>query len=169
MSHPQHKEFQDTILPHLTTLKGRALFLERHPARAADLVQDTLERSLRNFHRFEPGTNARQWLTTIMQNLFTDGYRKRSRETGLPANVLEDLQAPEPEQLPRWASITADELNSAVNRLDRHHREILNMKLSRRCSYEEISQALNIPSGTVGTRLLRARKKVKQILAAQAC
>jgi RNA polymerase sigma-70 factor (ECF subfamily) len=74
------QEFEREALPHLEALYGTAMRLTHNPREAEDLVQDTLLKAYRFFHRFESGTNAKAWLFKILHNTFINRYRKRLRE-----------------------------------------------------------------------------------------
>jgi RNA polymerase sigma-70 factor (ECF subfamily) len=160
-----HQGFEPLVRPHLNDLFVRALRFERSPVDAWDLVQDTLERGLRHFHQFRPGTNIRVWLFTIMFHLFIDLCRRRTHEQQLEPVDAEELAAPEPEPTSPWEGLNEAHLREALARLGSPFREIVELHCERRCSYREISERLHIPLGTVGTRLLRARRKLRSLLA----
>jgi RNA polymerase sigma-70 factor (ECF subfamily) len=136
--------------------------LTRNAADAQDLLQDTLERGLRKGERFTYGS-LRAWLMHIMRNLFID--RCRSRRTA-QANVdllsLADESPPAP--LPAWATVTDAELEAAVAALDPSARSVVVLREREGLSYAEIAQRLSIPPATVGTRLLRARRRLRELL-----
>lgn len=156
--------FEALLRPHLHDLFVRALRFERSPVDAWDLVQDTLERGLRHFDQFRPGTNVRVWLFTIMFHIFIDRCRRRSHEQLMEPVEAEELPAPEPEPTSDWAEINDAQLRAALARLESPFREIVELHCENRCSYKEISERLHIPLGTVGTRLLRARRKLRSLL-----
>jgi RNA polymerase sigma-70 factor (ECF subfamily) len=160
-----HQGFEPLVRPYLNDLYVRALRFERSPVDAWDLVQDTLERGLRNFHQFRPGTNIRVWMFTIMFHLFIDRCRRRSHEQLMEPVDAEEIAAPEPEPASAWQTVEEAQLRQALDRLESPFREIIELHCGRRCSYREISDQLQIPLGTVGTRLLRARRKLRSLLA----
>ncbi len=160
-----HPGFEPLIRPHINDLFVRALRFERSPVEAWDLVQDTLERGLRHFSQFRPGTNIRVWLFTIMFHLFIDRCRRRSHEQLMEPFDADELPAPDPEPVSPWEGLSEANLNEALSRLEAPFREIVELHCGRRCSYREISERLHIPVGTVGTRLLRARRKLRSLLA----
>jgi RNA polymerase sigma-70 factor (ECF subfamily) len=133
-------------------------------AEAADLVQDTFERAMRQLHRFEPGSNARAWLCTILRHLFIDRCRAPAART-LPVDNLE-LAAPVPERErePVWAQITREQLGAAVERLEPEFRVVYDLATVENLSYPEIGTRLGLPKNTVGTRLMRARQKLRAML-----
>src|SRR5919109_3806194 len=76
----QVSEFEQAALVHLDALYQSALWLTRNRAEAEDVVQETCVRAFRSFHRFNPGTNCRAWLLTILRNVFLNRLRSRGRE-----------------------------------------------------------------------------------------
>jgi RNA polymerase sigma-70 factor (ECF subfamily) len=152
------------VRDHQPALQAFALKLCGNPPDAHDLVQDTFERALRNFASLTPGTNERAWLFTILHHLFIDRCRRKKRDPA-SANVAElDLPASEPEPPPSWTRLSAVEVRAAVAQLDDEFRRVYELHAIEGKSYQEIAQSLSIPQNTVGTRLLRARKKLKSIL-----
>jgi RNA polymerase sigma-70 factor, ECF subfamily len=145
-------------------LYARALRLVRSPQDAWDLVQDTFEHALRGYARFQPGTNLRVWLMTIMHHLFIDRCRRRSREPNAASIDEQDIPSPEPPQPSAWEGITDEQIAAALADLESPFREVYQLRLIDRCSYDEIAERLTIPRSTVGTRLLRARQKLKKTL-----
>lgn len=137
----------------------------RNATEAEDLVQDTLERALGSIHSFTPGTNARAWLLSILHHLFIDRCRRRTREgVAVPVDQLEhQLAGSEAEEEPKWAKLSRQDVDVALEHLEPSFRDVYRLHVNGR-SYEQISKELSIPRATVGTRLLRARKKLKTLL-----
>ena len=140
-----------------------------HPSWADpdDLVQDTLERALRNLHRFEPGSNLSAWLATIMRRLIIDHHRRERFRAYLP---VPDVAAPEPDDPPdpQIAALTdPDLLEEAISRLPESFRCVLFLHATTGLPYAEIARRLALPIGTVGTRILRARRLLRSYVAAQ--
>ena len=112
---------------------------------------------------FEPGTNFRAWLVTILRNTYFSQYRKRSREVQDSDNVLA-------EQIPvkggQESNVTMQDVQKALNKLAPEHREILLMIGITELSYEEAAQVCNVAIGTVKSRLNRARAKLAEHLGA---
>jgi RNA polymerase sigma-70 factor (ECF subfamily) len=152
-----------------SALYARAMRLVRSRSDAWDLVQDTYERALRGRASFQPGTNLRLWLMTIMYNLFLDRCRKQAREPRLSLVEEEDLPSPEPEAPAAWEAITSQQISDALADLERPFREVYELRLVENCSYDEIADRLTIPRSTVGTRLMRARTKLRRTLLKQVC
>lgn len=159
-------EFDEAVLALREGLLIRAFHLELSPAAAHDLVQDTLERALRCSGRFQWGTNLRAWVQTLMFNIFVDRYRQRSHETSLE-RLMDDSAMPEPEQEPEWRRIDPAVLLDALSRLPPALRGAFELRFDLGLSYTDIARRLAIPVGTVGTRLLRARRQLRRLLAAQ--
>lgn len=161
--------FEEAVRVHEPILGRLAARLCRSDADARDLVQDTFERALRAWDRLPEDANVRAWLVTILNNLFLDRCRRARRaprvEGSGPTRVLEvpspEATAPEP-----WADVTGEEVRAAVGELDGEFRRAYELHLAGR-SYREIAGELGVPTSTVGTRLLRARLKLKRILLRQ--
>ncbi len=164
--HPQ-RSFEAFVREHEPALHNTALRLCRNAADARDLVQDTLERGLRSFDRYRPGTNGRGWLLTILNNLFIDRCRSSTREPRA-AEGVEDLAAvvaaPEPPAEPGWATITPEQVEAAISQLGDEFRTVYQLHAIEQRSYAEIAAQLGVNKATVGTRLLRARRRLKELL-----
>jgi RNA polymerase sigma-70 factor (ECF subfamily) len=146
-------------------LFARALGLARSHEDACDLVQDTFERALARRDQFVPGSSVRAWLLHIMRNLFIDRWRRRMRERGADLEGPEQLAAPEPARPPpAWEDLEGEQIVGALVALAPPFREVMELRLVARRSYREISVALGIPTATVGTRLRRARNKLRDVL-----
>jgi RNA polymerase sigma-70 factor, ECF subfamily len=147
-----------------SALYARALRLVRSRQDAWDLVQDTFEHALRGYARFQDGTNLRVWLMTIMHHLFIDRCRRRAREPNAAQIEEDEIPSPEPVASEPWESITDEQIAAALAHLESPFREVYELRLFKRCSYDEIAERLTIPRSTVGTRLMRARQKLKKTL-----
>ena len=154
----------DRVSDYEGVLFARAMRLARSRSDAWDLVQDTYERALRGQASFQPGTNLRLWLMTIMYNLFLDKCRRQTREPRVVAVDEGDIPNPEAYTPEPWESITTEQVHAAVADLEGPFREVYELRLISNCSYDEIADKLTIPRSTVGTRLLRARQKLKSRL-----
>jgi RNA polymerase sigma-70 factor (ECF subfamily) len=151
-----------------TLLYSRAIRLVHTPQDAWDLVQDTFEHALRGYARFQPGTNLRVWLMTIMHHLFIDRCRRQAREPNAAPIDDDEIANPEPNVPLPWETITDEQIAAALADLESPFREVYELRLFGNCSYDEIAERLTIPRSTVGTRLLRARQKLKRTLLAHA-
>lgn len=159
--------FEDLAFPLMDGLFSTALRMCGHRDRAQDLVQDTMIKGFKNFHRFEVGSNFRAWMYTILTNTFINDYRRRKRE---PISV--DMEEVPPEA-PAHVTVTdvdamretlGDEAAGALNRLPSEFRLIFLLSTFEGFSYEEISGITGIPIGTVMSRLFRARKLMRDEL-----
>jgi RNA polymerase sigma-70 factor (ECF subfamily) len=165
-------EFCDAILPLQPGLLRVAIGLTRNVTEARDLVQDALERALREWARFTPGTNARAWVTSILARLFIDGWRKRRRR---PTFVgIDNLEIPAVMREPvaettaaPWETITDADLEWAIAALPAPLRQVFALNAISHLSYVEISAVVGIPVSTVGTRLMRARHRLRDLLEAR--
>jgi RNA polymerase sigma-70 factor (ECF subfamily) len=161
--------FSLTVLPHEKALLRRARRLVSHEADARDLVQETLERALRTFHAFRPGTAVWAWLRTIMNSVWIDGWRRRQAAAKICHLPSMDMAAYEPEapEPDGPDEEILQRLPAAIAQLPPIFRQVLELRLQANRSYGEISDLLGIPSRTVGTRILRARRQLRAILEEQ--
>jgi RNA polymerase sigma-70 factor (ECF subfamily) len=148
--------FEALALPHFERLFRFALWLEQDRAEAEDLVQDTFAQALQSFHRFEPGTNCRAWLITIMRHLQCKRWRARGRARIVSDSDV-DLAGTVPFEPPTPQDVTDVEVLRALDTLPRGFAEVLLLADVQELSYKEISALLEIPIGTVMSRLHRAR------------
>jgi RNA polymerase sigma-70 factor (ECF subfamily) len=145
---------------HIPRLRRYARALLRDAARADDLVQDTLERALHKFALFRHGTDLRAWLFTIMHNVHVNQIRTASnraitveyQDTELSRTSIDDATA-------------LRDLANALERLAPEHREVLVLVGVEQFSYEETARVLDVPIGTVMSRLSRARDRLASVLA----
>ena len=160
----ERHRFETVVLPQLPALHVRARHLARSPVEAQDLVQDTLERAIGSFSRFQDG-NVLPWLGTIMLHQFIDGRRKGTRQG--PTHTFDEARfvAPEPEPLAPSSQLTDAHVRTALERLTPAFRDIGTLHFFGGCSQREISQRLNLPVGTVGTRVMRTKQKLRALLA----
>jgi RNA polymerase sigma-70 factor (ECF subfamily) len=130
---------------------------------AEDIVQDTCLQAWRSFHRYQPGTNCRAWLYKIMFFVLADRRRKQART---PPHT--DLDAvPEPASFPDAATpmgATLEEVKAAFDRLPEPFRLVVMLADVEDHTYREIAEALEIPIGTVMSRLSRGRAQLRQEL-----
>jgi RNA polymerase sigma-70 factor (ECF subfamily) len=161
MSSSPAPSFEAEALPHLDTLYRVALRLTANPAAAEDLVQDTMLRALRAWGTFRPGSNARAWLVTILRNQFISGWRS-GRRGAQPVDVeaipeLPDLADPDPEGR-FFAELVDEEVLAALDRLPEEFREVIVLSDLEGLPYAEVAEALDIPVGTVKSRIFRGRR-----------
>ncbi len=153
--------FESEALPHLDTLYRVALRLTGEPAAADDLVQDTMFRALRAWGSFRPGSNARAWLVTILRNQFINGWRSAKRTpSGVDMDAIpepSDPKDPDPEGR-FFSELVDEEVLQAIDELPDEFREVLILSDMEGLPYAEIAASLEIPVGTVKSRLFRARR-----------
>ena len=158
--------FEKLSLPLFDQLYNFARWLTQDTAEADDLVQETYAKALRGFSSFQTGTNFRAWMYRILRNSFL------SSRAGLKSTVPLDMDEHEsilPTEYATPESILIGEANremmqQALGELPVHFREILLLCEVEEMSYQEIAEALVIPTGTVMSRLFRARKALRSLL-----
>ena len=166
--------FEELVRKHRMALYSAALRLTNDWAAAEDLVQDTLERAYRAFHRYRPEGKARAWLGCIMRNLWiTECRRQQSVLRTVSLDRAEDLmvygQAVDTSSASSAESVVLGELGaasivSAIDGLPRHHRQVVILASLRGIPYGTIAEALVVPVGTVSSRLFRARRRLLERL-----
>jgi RNA polymerase sigma-70 factor, ECF subfamily len=165
-------DFEQVALPHLDSLFRLALWLERDRPQAEDLVQETFAQALQSFHRFQPGTNCRAWLVSILQHLRSNRRRALARQPQLSDVDVGDLEEQLAETLayepPTPQGLTEDEVMLALKKLAPAFQEAILLADVEQFSYKEIAEILGIPLGTVMSRLHRARKLLRTELTAYA-
>ncbi len=151
-------EFENVALPHAGSLLRYALHIAGEKARAEDLVQETLLSAWRNFHQFERGTNCKAWLYRILKNLHYKQMRRKARRPEVP--LADDG--------PRFAvpeEISANQqMREAFARLTAEHQEVLQLAVIEGFGIREAAEILQIPEGTVMSRLSRARASLRGVL-----
>ncbi|HXI63922.1 MAG TPA: sigma-70 family RNA polymerase sigma factor [Gemmatimonadales bacterium] len=162
--------FEREALVHLDSLYRVALRLTGNAAEADDLVQETMLKAYRAWHQFERGTNAKGWLLTILRHAFINEYRRRTRHPETvdidaiePFSVFQEVQDDDP-QGTFFDRIVDDEVLRAIDTLPEQFRETVVLSDVEGMSYEEIARVLEVPVGTVKSRLFRARRMLQQKL-----
>jgi len=158
-------EFVAAVLAERRALATYANLLARERTAAEDLLQDTLERALRAAWRFRPGTNLHAWLVRIMRNLFTDRCRRSALIRNVNARVLEADAVTEPAApVSHLDLLSMADVEAALREIGPEHRKVFEMAYVQRLSYGAIAERLRIPLSTVGTRLWRAKAKLRLAL-----
>src|SRR5215467_47855 len=156
--------FEAEVMPHADRLFRLAMWLERNRAEAEDLVQETLMQALQSFHRYKAGTNCRAWLVTILHHVRSN-RRRASGRLALVADVDDRIAGTTafvpaiPEQL------TDADLLAALRTIPDQYQQVIVLCDVEEMTYKEISQALDIPVGTVMSRLHRGRTMLRAQLA----
>ena len=160
--------FEAEALAYIDSLYRTALRLTRNPADAEDLVQETYLKAFRSAGRFEPGTNLRAWLFTILHNTARNRARDRAREmVTIDSEAVEraaeggpgsgDAVGATPESLLLRETLDPD-LQAALDALPEAFREAVWLRDVEEFSYAEIAEMLSIPAGTVMSRISRGRR-----------
>jgi RNA polymerase sigma-70 factor (ECF subfamily) len=171
-------EFEALVAPWLDTLYAGALRLTRNERDAEDLVQDTVMRAYRFFDKFEKGTNFRAWLFKILTNTFINGYRRQVKERSLgdeserqsveaqffSADTTDQAQNPEDYLLQR---VMSEDVLAAIDTLPVDFRMVVILADLQEFSYKEIADILDVPVGTVMSRLFRGRRQLEKVLRAK--
>ncbi len=159
--------FEREALPHMPDLFRIAMWLVRDRAEAEDLVQETYAQALESFHRYRAGTNIRAWLMTIMYRTRS----KRSRTAGR-LRLADDSEERIAESVAFEPSVaqglTDEEVLHALERIPQQYREAVVLSDVEELSYKEVAQVLQVPVGTVMSRLNRGRKLLRAELAVYA-
>jgi len=150
----------EALIPRLRRF-ARALAGSREAA--DDLVQDTLERAWTKRHLWQAGTNLRAWLFAVMHGVYVNGTRRRWR-----AESLDALENSAPERADDGASaetaVAVGELREALQALSEEQREVVLLVGLEQLSYAEAANVLEVPIGTVMSRLARGRERLRQLL-----
>ncbi len=157
-------DFETEALPHMACLNRIAIWLLRDRAAAEDLVQETFMQALQSFHRYESGTNIRAWLMTIMYRTKIKQQRAAGRFPIVDA--AEEQIAETIAFKPSIAEkLTDEDVLATLDRLPAQFREAVVLSDVEEFSYKEIAEVLQIPIGTVMSRVSRARKLLRAELA----
>ena len=172
---PLRERFERDVLPLLPSLYGAAMRMTRNPTDAEDLVQDTYLRAFRGFAGFKEGTNLKAWLYRILTNSFINTYRKKQREPQIVDG---------PEDIDEWylydrlggrsVEVSAEnevldqipdaDVKAALESLSENFRLAVLLADVEGFSYKEIAEIMDVPIGTVMSRLHRGRKALEKAL-----
>jgi RNA polymerase sigma-70 factor, ECF subfamily len=155
-------DFSDLLEPQIPRLRRYARALTRDTHRADDLVQDTLVRALAKQDRWEPGTNLRAWLFTLMHNQYVNDMRRGNRDAG--AIDIDEVSASLVATTDPTASRQLHELERALGQLPAEQREVILLVGLEGLSYDDAAATLAVPIGTVRSRLSRGREALRRQL-----
>ncbi|MBI3105636.1 MAG: sigma-70 family RNA polymerase sigma factor [Candidatus Rokubacteria bacterium] len=167
------REFEEVALVHLDALHRTALRLTHNRPEAEDLVQETFLRAFRSFHRFNPGTNCRAWLFTILRNAFLNRIRRDSHEVleddptaweSASESVTQPAGSGAHPQEEFFQTVLHGDVDRALKALPLVFREAVVLADLEGLNYKEIGQVLGCPPGTVMSRLSRGRALLRQAL-----
>jgi len=168
-------EFEQVTCPQLSHLYTSAFYLTKDKAEAEDLVQETYLRAFRFFNRFQPGTNSRAWLLSILRNLFINRYRQKKREPQtvdwekidkVYESMVEQGEKAEmgnPEGL-LISQLMDEEVEKALRELPEEFRTAIVLVDIEDVSYEEAAKIMECPMGTVRSRVSRGRRMLQVTL-----
>ncbi|MDE0471185.1 MAG: sigma-70 family RNA polymerase sigma factor [Ekhidna sp.] len=171
------KVFENEFMPHINSIYNFAFKLTFDEDEAKDLVQDTYLKAYRFINSFQEGTNAKAWLYRILKNNFINDYRKKNKQPAkvdyqeveqfynsedTPSNAAVSLQ------LETTKDMTGDEVSNALNSLTVDFRTVIILCDLEDFTYEEMAKILDIPIGTVRSRLHRARNLLRDKLSSYA-
>jgi RNA polymerase sigma-70 factor (ECF subfamily) len=171
------KIFEDELLPHIVSVKTFAYHLTYNEEDANDLVQETYMKAHRFIDKYQPGTNAKAWLFKICKNAFINEYRKKSkRPTKVDFEEIVSYHRGDDQSKTEYFDLReeifdnmmGDEVTTAINALPIDFRSVVLLCDIEGFTYEEISKIIDVPIGTVRSRLFRARNMLKERLKAYA-
>ena len=157
----EHMDPKDELVTHLPAMRAFAMSLTRNSATADDLVQDAVVKAWSNFDKFQPGTNLRAWLFTILRNTYYSLHRKRRREVEDPEGVMAEQLSEKPAHDGRLAM---NDFREAFAELNDEQREALVLVGAEGFSYEEAAEMCGCAVGTIKSRTNRARKRLAELM-----
>ena len=175
---PTPKEgFEDEALPHLDAVYSFALRLSGAPDQAEDLVQETFLRAYNAWDQYTSGTAAKSWLFTICRNVFLRGRERSQRHDAIVTDSV-GREGPGPNPInPVWVSVLGvnpegdffdsivdDQIIGAIDDLPEEYRTAVVLSDLEGLPYAEIAELMDVPVGTVKSRLFRGRRRLQQAL-----
>ncbi len=167
-------EFEELARPHVDALYRTALRMAGRAQAAEDLVQEAFLKAFKNFHRFERGTNFKAWIFTILANASINEYRRGARAPAVTDFAEREPAAGEESvylsagDVERLGDRLGDEARRALAKLPPEFRQAFLLSTFEDLTYREIAGVTGIPLGTVMSRIFRARKVLREELAAVA-
>ena len=169
-----HLRFEQEFLPHAEALNTFAFHLTYNEDDAADLVQETYMKAFRFIDKFEEGTNAKAWLFKILKNAYINNYRKKNKRP-MQVDYEESSAYQDGDDQTHISSyvdlreeifdnMMGDEVEAALNSMPVDFKTVILLCDIEGFSYEEIAKIIDIPVGTVRSRLFRARNMLKEKL-----
>ncbi|MFC3810660.1 sigma-70 family RNA polymerase sigma factor [Lacihabitans lacunae] len=170
----QYRVFDKEFMPHIDSMYNFAFRLTNDEDDANDLVQDTYLKAYRFINSFQEGTNAKAWLFRILKNSFINDYRKKSKEPSkvdyqeveavYNSNEDAEFESTSDLRIEAVQDLIGDEVAMALNGLPVDFRTVIILCDIEGFTYEEMAKILDIPIGTVRSRLHRARNLLKEKL-----
>jgi RNA polymerase sigma-70 factor (ECF subfamily) len=164
--------FAATALPLLPTIVRVATALTGDRADTEDLVQETFLRAYRHWNTFQPGSDCKSWLATICRHTFAELRRRANRSVAVEDQELESLAAARVHNAARAKGVDdmysrldlGPAIATAIRALEPHYRDVVLLVDVDGFSYEEVATSLDVPVGTVRSRLYRARRQLQEAL-----
>jgi RNA polymerase sigma-70 factor (ECF subfamily) len=170
----KQEEFEALALAHFNALYNTAMRMTRNPSAAQDLVQETYLKAYRFFDRFEPGTNLKAWLFTILRNTYINTYRKTARQQQQVDFEHVSLFYADPAPSSAWQDrgsveellrhVVHDDVKRALDELPEEYSLVVLLADLEDFSYKEIATIVDCPVGTVMSRLFRGRRLLRKSL-----
>ncbi len=166
----KQEDFEEEIIPHLDAMYNFALRLTSDPSDAEDLVQDTIVKAFRFFSSYEKGTNAKAWLFRILKNSYINNYRKQSKQPNQVdydevSTFYETIRAERTDtsdlEDKMFRDLIDDDISQALEELPEDFRTVVLLCDIEGFTYEEIANMLDVPIGTIRSRLHRGRNLLK--------
>ena len=167
MSGIPRQEFEKLALPLLDPLYNFARWMSGDPDEARDLVQETFAKALKAVNSFNEGTNFRAWMFRILRNTFLTsrtGLERRNTEQESEQGFEDAVVTQETPELVLIRRADTELVQKGIASLQHGFQEVLVLADLEEMKYQEIAQVLDIPIGTVMSRLARARKQLRQFL-----
>lgn len=173
--HKKGWDFEAAALPFLDALYNTAYRMTRNAEDAEDLVQEAYLKAYKYYDKFEEGTNFKAWLFKIMKNTFINSYRKKQQappqsdfadiEESFESQVSEEagqkIKSPEDELL---ENVLDEDVQRSLDRLPPDYRMVVLLADLENFSYKEIAEILEVPVGTVMSRLYRGRRLLEEAM-----
>lgn len=165
----ERKSFESELMEQLDALYAFAIKLTQSSDDADDLVSETVVRALEKWRQYEPATNIRAWLFTILYHAFVSRKRRVERREVRPPEDRDgwsafDVVGDSDPEGDFFKSIIDDEVSRAIDELPDEYRETLVLSDLHELRYAEIAEILGVPEGTVKSRLFRARRMLQKKL-----
>ncbi len=158
------------LLSHMDSLYSYAMVLTRNAASASDLVQETYARALSSRERLHDDSNIKSWMFTILRNIWLNQVRRTRTSPEItnadPSDIIDRVpaRARDDPHIQFAQKLMVDRVREAIRQLPRDFREIILLREYEDLSYQEIAEVLHCPTGTVMSRLARARSRLRTLL-----
>ncbi|MGH1417887.1 MAG: RNA polymerase sigma factor [Hyphomicrobiaceae bacterium] len=162
MPNTMHSDVLNNIENEIPRLRRYARYLARDADKADDLVQDALVSAVTKIDQWQPNTNLRAWLMTILRNAFLNGYRRSKRER----LAMQDIASQNIDFVPaqQEVQLVLNEVDQAFHKLSEIHQEVILLVAIEGLPYEEAADITNVSVGTIKSRLSRARACLRDLV-----